>query len=98
MFIRVTQWEISPENTEAAKAVVTEKVLPRAKQIPGLIEFIDALDDDGKGLAIAVYEDKAAAEAAVPTVKEIWAEVADMLTSGPEVKAYENVIVREILR
>ncbi|NNF79075.1 MAG: hypothetical protein HKN05_13690 [Rhizobiales bacterium] len=45
-------------------------------------------NDDGTGVAIALYEDEAAANAAVPHIQAVCAGLADFLTAPPEIISY----------
>ena len=47
-------------------------------------------NDDGTGVAIAVYDSEASANAAVPQIQEIWGVLADLLVAPPEIVSYAH--------
>jgi hypothetical protein len=62
----------------------------RVREIEGGIANWAMWNDDGTGVAIAVYESEAAANAATAKIQEIWGGLADLLVAPPEIVSYTH--------
>jgi hypothetical protein len=66
-------------------------VRDRLKSLGGLIDCYIAWDKNGAGVTMVVYDTQASADAALPTVQSIWAELADYLEGPPTLTSYPNM-------
>jgi len=82
---------VTIKDQEAAQAMLSEQVVPRVKDAPGLVNAYWARSDDGgRGGSMIVFESEEAARA-----------VAEQLQSGPPANSdavtIESVEVREVV-
>ena len=91
MYARITTYQCDPARLDDLTAKLDE-IKAEVKAIPGVVDVYSAWRADGNGVTGAIYESQAAAEAATPQVKAIWANLADLLIGGPNAEAYENVV------
>jgi len=89
MYGRLTRFQIKPE--------YLNELVARLPQIRGLISQIPRgvanyafWNEDGSGVAIAVYEDEVAAEAASEQIAAIWGGLAPMLAGPPVMESYSS--------
>jgi len=79
---------------KADKVSEVETRLPgvrdRLKSLNGLIDCYIAWDENGAGETMVVYDTQASADAVMPTVQSIWAELADYLEGPPTLTKYSN--------
>ncbi|SRR6266496_3673262 len=72
MFARVTVIQGSPDQYDDAVRVINERVLPGAKEIPGLVTGYWGLDrSSGKGVAFTVYESEESLKASEDMVRDL---------------------------
>ncbi len=88
MYVRVTRFANKPDKIDEAQALA-QKLLPDIKSIPGLKVFINAQRDDGKGVTIALYSSKEAADAAHPKAKDLWSRFGDLWLTPPDSEDYK---------
>jgi hypothetical protein len=62
----------------------------KLKEIEGGVANYAMWNDDGTGVAIAIYESEAAATAAGPHIQTIWGGLADLLIAPPEIVSYAH--------
>ena len=88
MYARITKFQSDPAKLEEM-----------VSRIPAIREQIAAIDgeanwamwnEDGTGMAMAIYEDEAAANAAMEQIQQVWGGLADLLTAPPEVLSFSN--------
>lgn len=92
MYARVSRYQMKSGSFEEAQRMV-ESMRPQIKAIPGIRDWLNVgRADDGKGVVIALYDSKEAAEAALGSARQIWAQFADHLAAEPEVEAYDVVM------
>ena len=96
MYARVTQYQLKADRVEEAIARL-EGLIPEIRAIPGLVELIDCYNEDGAGVAVAIYESEEAATAALEKVGAIWGQFADFLAAEPKPEFFSNVL-RETVR
>ena len=93
MFARITKYRMKPEMIDDAKAKLDE-LRPRIMSLPGLITFINVLNDDGNGYVVSVVESEEISNANQEQVAAIWGLFADHLAEPPSPEGY-NVIMCE---
>ena len=89
MFARVGHSRIDPAQFEAARKALETEILPRVRQMPGVVAGYWLAPVEGKGLTIVVFENKQAAEAPVPN-----AQPGDTPAPGVTI---ESVEIREVV-
>ena len=83
MYATVLDYTLKSDDRDEALALV-ERLVDRLKDnVEGLRSFLNIDRGDNKGTAIAVYETKAAWEAAAPVAQEVLGEMAPFLTEAP---------------
>ena len=92
LYARVSRYRMKPESFDEALRMV-DAMKPQIKAIPGIQDWLNmGRTADGEGVVIALYENEAAAEAALPRAREIWAQFADHLMAEPETEGYDVVM------
>jgi len=89
MYVRVTAFKVDAERLPELSAKV-EEVGPRAKALPGMVDAYVAWRGDGQGVLVAIYRNKASADAAVARIQAIWGSLAGLVSGAPRTDAYEN--------
>ncbi len=89
MFGRITKFQGDPARLDEMVGRIPD-IRAGVNQIAGGVANWAMWNDDGSGVAIAVYEDEAAAIAAGPQIQAIWGGLADLLTAPPEVTSYSH--------
>ncbi len=89
MFVRMTHFQCDPANLSDMVSRI-DGIKEQLQDIAGGVQNWAVWNDDGTGVAFAVYEDEAAADAAGGQIQAIWGGLADLLTAPPEVKSYSN--------
>ncbi len=72
-----------------------DNMMAQTRQIPGLVRSQGGWDEDGNGAFMAVYDDEAAAEGAIPHLQAIWGTVIAHLEAPPQSLPLPNAIVIE---
>ncbi|MEO9827177.1 MAG: hypothetical protein ABJF50_22475 [Paracoccaceae bacterium] len=62
----------------------------KLRDIAGGVANYAMWNDDGTGVAIAIYESEDAANAAVPQIQTIWGGLSDLLIAPPEIVSYAH--------
>ncbi len=92
MYARVSRYRMKSDSFDEAWQMV-EAMRPQIKALPGLRDWLNlGRAEDGTGVVIALYDDRAAAEAALPSALEIWARFSDHLADDPETEGYDVVL------
>jgi hypothetical protein len=89
MHARVGYSRIDPAQYETARKVLETEILPRIRQIPGVVAGYWLEPIDGKAMTVVVFESKEGAEAPVPN-----AQPGESPAPGVTV---ERVEVREVI-
>jgi hypothetical protein len=97
MYARITRYEVAADKIAEAHEIA-DGALPSIRRFPGLKAFTNLMRDDGKGLIVAVYENKAAAGAAAPLVRQYWAKFASVLLVAPRLQEFSSVWALETFR
>jgi len=88
MYARVTTFKIDPARRAESEAVVNNEILPKVEALPGLKSLVSAVQDDGNGIGVAVYESEDAANAVADHVAAIWSALGDYLIAPPSASGY----------
>ena len=88
MYTRITTFNVNPESFDESDALAA-KIKPAVLAIPGVEHYFRARNEDGTATTIAIYKDREAADAATDTVKGLFAQFADFMTSPPQASGYE---------
>jgi len=91
MYARITSFKVDPARTSEL-ALKSAQLQGRARAIPGLASAYAAWREDGQGLLIALYEDKAAADRAVGRLQALWGNLAGLVNAPPRVDVYDSVV------
>ena len=91
MYARVTHYEVRPEKIKEAHDLFQE-AQAIVRKASGLKSFTNVMREDGKGLILALYENKAAAGAAAPLVREYWMRFTSVLAAPPMLEDYATVL------
>ena len=91
MFARLTLMQGPPDRYDDARTLMIE-LLPRAKQIPGLVSTSWGLDrSTGKAVTFTIYDSQEALENSEGVVRQIRERSADVGTQVVSVETYELV-------
>lgn len=88
MFARVTHFQMKPDSTDDAMAMI-EKLKPQILALPGMHQFINAMNSDGHGCVVALVESRATSDANAEAVKALWSSFSDMLAAPPTAEGYD---------
>jgi len=93
MFARVTTYTLVRErNTLENLANLKADLEARLPSVPGLLHtYVLGGRDDGRCVSIAIYKDRKAAYASVPTTLSIWQDHINNLADEPDLQEY-NVV------
>ena len=89
MFGRITKFQSDPARLDEMVAKIPH-IRAATSAIEGSVANWAMWNEDGSGVAIAVYESEAAADAATAQIQAIWGGLADYLTAPPEVTNYAH--------
>ena len=90
MFSRVTHYKMKPGSREAATAKVNA-MKDRIMGMPGMLQFVNVMNEDGSGYVVAHVESEAASDANAESVKAIWGEFAEFLESPPAPQGFDVI-------
>lgn len=88
MFVRVTPYKMKPGSIDAGKALL-EQLRPQIMAMPGLVQFVNSVNEDGSGCVVAMIESREIAEANAEKVMAIWAQFAEHLEAVPTPQGYD---------
>ena len=60
--------------------------------LPGLKQFINSINSDGKGCVVALVESREISDANEPAVQALWAHYADHLLEAPKAEGYDVIV------
>ncbi len=69
MHARIAYSVVDPDQYETARKVLETEILPRVRQIPGVVAGYWLEPIDGKPISMVVFESKEAAEVPVPNAQ-----------------------------
>lgn len=87
MYARITHYKLKPESIEEAMAKL-DALRPEIMAMPGVVRFINTLNDDGTGYVLSVVESKETSEANEGAVQAMWGNFADYLLEMPTPQGY----------
>ena len=90
MFLRITEYKMKDGSRDAATEIM-ERVKGDILAMPGVHQFVNAMDDDGSGHIVVLSESRETSEANAPRVKEIWVNFADLLESAPTMVGHDVI-------
>lgn len=91
MHVRITHYRMKPESIEAATAILHE-MKEQIMALPGLKQFINSINSDGKGCVVALVESREISDANEPAVQALWAHYADHLLEAPKAEGYDVIV------
>jgi quinol monooxygenase YgiN len=90
MYGRITTYQVKPGKT-AEMMTHLDDVKASVAKVAGLTQSYTVWRDDGHGATIALWESKAASEAAAAQIQQIWAGLGQYLAAPPKAEGYDNV-------
>lgn len=90
MYARVTRYKFNAEGVSKITEINNE-IEPQIMKIPGAKHWSSLMGEDGQAMVVVVYENEAAATAAIDTVKGLWGSVMQYLDGPPEAPEVYNV-------
>ena len=93
MFARISRYRMKPESVDAAMALLNE-LKPQIMSLPGMLNFINVMNEDGIGYVVSVVESEEISNANQDKVQAIWARFADHLAEPPVIEGF-NVLMNE---
>lgn len=93
MFARITTYRLKPGTVDTAKEIM-EGLMPQIMGMPGLKQFINAVDADGNGYVVSIVESEEASNANQSKVQQLWAQFADVLAEPPVPGGYDVIMNR----
>jgi hypothetical protein len=94
MYARIARYEVAADKLEETKEIV-ERALPFVRKVPGLKAYAHVMNDEGQGVEMAIYENKAAAGAAAPMVHQYWLRFSSVLQAQPRLEEFSGVLALE---
>ena len=90
MYARITPYKMKAHARGPAMELMNE-LKPQIMALPGMQQFISAMDQDGRGYIIAIVTDKPTSDANRHAVHALWEQFADHLEATPTPEGYEIV-------
>lgn len=90
MYGRTTQFKIKPDDLETVVGKIPE-IRKHVQTIPGMVYDYVMWNEDGAGTTVAIYESKAASDAAEEHISAIWGGLAPFLAAPPISTKFETV-------
>lgn len=90
MFARVTEYKMKSGSRDAA----TETLNAMKSQImamPGMLQFINVMNEDGSGCVVALVENEETSNANAEAAAAAWAQFLDVLEATPSPKGYDVI-------
>ncbi len=90
MFARVTKYKMKPDSTAAATEMM-DSLKPKIMGMPGMLSFLNVMQEDGNGYVISVVESEATSNANAANVAGLWANFADFMEAPPQAEGYDVI-------
>ncbi|NNK77822.1 MAG: hypothetical protein HKP40_03830, partial [Litoreibacter sp.] len=90
MYARVTPYKMKPGTKETATALL-EEMKPSIMALPGLVHFVNVMNDDGSGYVISVIESQEISDANQDKVMAIWGRFAEHLEAMPQPQGFDLI-------
>lgn len=87
MYARITHYKMKPESIAEATTKL-EQLRPQIMAMPGVVRFINTMNDDGSGYVVSVVESKEVSDANTEAVQAMWSNFAEYLLEPPTPKGY----------
>ena len=87
MYGRVTHFKSDPNRIDEMTGHLPA-IRDKLAAIEGGVANWAMWNPDGTGIAVAIYVDETAADAAVPQIQDVWAGIAEFLLAPPEIVSY----------
>jgi len=87
MYARITNYKMKPESIAAATALM-EQLKPQILAMPGMVRFINSMDETGAGYVVSLVESKEIADGNLEAVQAMWGNFADFLEKPPVPQGY----------
>ena len=94
MYARIGRYEVATDRIAEAEEIA-RKALSFVRKVPGIKAYTHMMRDDGKGMVVAIYENKAAAGAAAPLVQQFWLRFSPVLLGQPRLEEFGAVWILE---
>ena len=93
MIVRLTRFNVSPENAQEAKKIYQQEVVPEVKKQKGNtnVMLLESTDGSNEYISMTAWENKADAEAYESSgkYKELVDKIKGMITDQPVLKTYD---------
>lgn len=83
MYARVTHYKMKSGSREAATALL-DSMREEIMAMPGMVRFINVMNDDGAGHVVALTTNQTLTEEAAARVQQLWARFGEFLETAPE--------------
>jgi len=90
MFARITKYKMKPDSIAAATALI-EQMKPQVLAMPGVVRFINVVDETGSGYVVSLVESKEISDANSEAVKAMWGHFIDFLEEAPVPKGFDVI-------
>ncbi len=90
MYARITTYKMKPGSRDAATGVMNG-LKADILALPGMVRFINVMDDNGAGYIIALSKNETTDEATLAKIKALWGNFADLLEGPPERSDYDVI-------
>jgi hypothetical protein len=94
MYARIGRYEIDPDKIPQAEEIA-RKALAFVRKVPGIKSYTHLMSEDGKGIVVAIYENKAAAGAAASSVQQFWLRFSPVLLGQPRLEEFGAIWAME---
>ena len=88
MHARVTPYKMK-EGTRDAAVALMEELKPQILAMPGMLHFINVMNEDGSGYVVALVESREVSEANMERTKAMWGKFSDFLEAIPDPAGYD---------
>lgn len=88
MYARITRFKMKQSSVAETKGMI-EPLKDQIMGLPGVVQFINTVNDDGSGCVISINESQAQSDANMDAVAAIWAHFADHLEGPPSAEGYD---------
>lgn len=90
MYARVTPFKMKAGTKDTATALM-QKAKEDILSLPGMVQFINVMNDDGSGYVVALSTNAESAPETVEKIQAIWSAFSDLLESKPEAGNFEVI-------
>ncbi|UWQ07955.1 hypothetical protein [Aliiroseovarius crassostreae] len=90
MFARVTEYKMKAGSRAAATETLTA-MKAKILAMPGMMQFINVMNEDGSGYVVALVESEATSNANAEAVAAAWAQFSDFLETTPTPKGFDVI-------